>query len=170
MFTIFWLMLTLPPSLTVIDSGADGAERERVSAPNELGTTPEQALRTFFLAMLTRDEPTLRATTVPNEDFDWLLGGQDFPEDQIEAIKVYIAEQPIRVLKAGDECPLPNGRVLVIQPEDVSDTSAMLMPSEAPLPVRCRKIEGRWRVDAEQFIAGRKAAEAARQKAEQPRP
>ena len=41
--------------------------------------TPEDALRTFVYAMAVRDEPTLRAITLPVEGFEWLMAGQAAP-------------------------------------------------------------------------------------------
>ena len=38
--------------------------------------TPEDALRTFMLAVMAQDEAALRAVTLPNPDLDWLLKGQ----------------------------------------------------------------------------------------------
>lgn len=42
-------------------------------------STPEDALRTFMLALLAQDEAALRAVSLPNPDLDWLLKGQPAP-------------------------------------------------------------------------------------------
>jgi len=141
----------------------DGKAKAGVAA-----ATPEQALRTFLLAMVTKDEPTLRAVTLPTEDFDWLLRGQALPADRVEEFKAQMARQPIRALKPGDEFTLPGNRKVKVRPEEVTAERAVLVPQGAPIPNRLQKVDGRWRVDATPIIAGRKAAEAARKKATRP--
>ena len=41
--------------------------------------TPEDALRTFMLALISQDEASLRKVTVPNPDLGWLLKGDPLP-------------------------------------------------------------------------------------------
>jgi hypothetical protein len=124
------------------------------------GATPEQALRTFLIAMLLKDEATLRTVTLPTEDFDWLLRGQAVPADQGEKVKAEVSRQPIRALKPGDEITLPGNRTLTVQPEAVNADNALLLPEGASLPHPVVNVDGRWRVDASSIIAGRKAAAA----------
>jgi hypothetical protein len=153
-----------PADRGTAESGARGEAKTEVAA-----ATPEQALRTFFVAMLTKDEKALRAVTLPTEDFDWLLRGPALPAERLQRAKEDLARQPIRVLKAGDEFTLPGGRKAKVRPEEVTADRAVLMPEGAPVPSRCQKVDGRWRVDATPIIAARKAAEAARKKAEPPK-
>jgi len=131
--------------------------------------TADQALRTFFLAMNLRDEPTLRAVTLPAEGFEALLTGKPIAGAQALAARAGLAVQPIRVLKPGDEVTLPGNRKMTVKPEEVADDRAILMPEGAPVPTRLQKVAGRWKVDARPIIVARKAAEAARAKA-QPKP
>ena len=124
--------------------------------------TAEAALRTFVAAMLAGDEVTLRAVTLPNDDFVWLLKGKPLPKDQSDQIKEHVEKMPIRALKAGDTYTLPGNRKLTVSADEVGDDRAVLLPQGAPMPTRCRKVDGVWRVDAEPIIAGRNAAEKAR--------
>ena len=173
-------MLTLLLAL----SSALQAPQSKLQAPAERGATkgeqgskakasvaagsPEQALRIFLIAMMTKDEATLRAVTLPTDDFDWLLRGQAVPSDQAEAFKAQMARQPIRALKPGDVITLPGNRKVTVHKEEVTADRAVLLPEGAPVPNRVRRLDGRWRVDATPIIAGRKAAEAARKKATRP--
>ena len=116
------------------------------------------------MAMVLKDEATLRAVTLPTKDFDFLLRGEAPPAAQIEAIKAQIAKLPIRVLKPGDEITLPGNRKLTIKAEEVTADRAVLLPEGSPVPNRVQKVEKRWRVDATSIIAGRKAVGAARKK------
>ena len=127
--------------------------------------TPEQALRSFFIAVATKDEATLRAVTLPTEELELLLNGQALPTEQVEEFKAMMARQPIRAMAPGDEMILPGKRKMTVQPDEVTAERVVLLPEGSPVPSRVRKVEGRWRVDATPLIAARKAADAARKKA-----
>jgi len=128
--------------------------------------TPEEALRTFMLALLAQDETAVRAVTVPDPDLSWLLKSQPLPPGAIKGASAQIAKQPIKRLKAGETITLARGRKVVVAPDDVGDDKAILLPQGAPIPTRLQRLKGRWKVDASPFIAGSKAADAARKKAE----
>jgi hypothetical protein len=155
-------------------AGPAGPSRSRSgTAPPRSGArekiadrTPEDALRTFVYAMAVRDEPTLRAITLPVEGIEWLMAGQAAPASVIKELEEKLAQQTFRSLKAGDKLTLPRGQAVVVTAEDVGPDRALLLPEGASLPTRMRKVEGHWKVDPSAVIAGRKAAEAARRKAE----
>lgn len=130
--------------------------------------TPEAAYRTFILAMMKKDEATLRSVTLPTEteDFAWLLRGESPPPEALEEIEAELERQPIRKLKAGDTFTLPGGRRITFGPANIGEDRTVLVPEGSPLPTKIRKVAGRWRVDPRPVIAGRKAADAARKKAE----
>jgi hypothetical protein len=171
---MFTLVLILSSALQAQEPKSPQAPADRGTAKGEkdgkpkaevAAATPEQALRTFLVAMMTKDETTLREVTVPTDDFDWLLKGQAVPAEHVEEFKAQMARQPIRTLKPGDEFTLPGNRKMTIQASEVTADRAILVPEGAPVPNRVRKVDGRWRVDATPIIAGRKAADAARKKA-----
>lgn len=168
MFTFVLILsfaLQTPESKPDTQAGRGAATGEALSKAKAdvAAAMPEQALRTFFIAMMTKDEATLRAVTLPTEDFDWLLRGQALPADKIEDVKAQLARQTIRTLKPGDDITLPGNRRVKVMPEEVTADRAVLLPQGAPVPSRLRKTDGRWRVDASPIIAGRKAAEAAQE-------
>jgi hypothetical protein len=134
--------------------------------------TPEDAFRTFLLALATHDERTLRAVTLPVEGFEWLLKGPPVPPEKLEEFRAQFERQPIpiRRLQAGDKFTLPGNRKIIIPRDDVTPDRAVLVPANAPVPTRMRRIDGHWRVDARPIIDGRKAGDAARRKAEQKAP
>ncbi len=140
-------------------ASAGSAEASKVDA-----STPEKALRAFLVAMATKDETTLRAVTLPTDDFAWLLKGQAVPAEHLDEFKRMMAEQPIKTLKVGDEFTLPGNRKFKVPASDIADDKAVLVPEGAPTPTRVRKVDGKWKVDATPIISGRKAAEAARMK------
>lgn len=146
--------------------GPAGGKADDEKAAEAEAATPEGAFRTFFFAVIVKDEKTLRAVTLPHDDFEWLLKGASPPEEQREGIKQMVSKMEIRALKPGDEVTLPQGRKMTIGEAEVTDERAVLLPEGAPLPTRCRKVDGRWKVDASAIIAGRKAADAARRKRE----
>jgi hypothetical protein len=143
----------------------------RVKAKTDVAAaTPVQALRTFQIALITKDEATLRAVTLAADDFGRLLEGEGVPADKTDVIRATAERQPIRTLKAGDEINVPGSGKSKVQPAEVTDERAVLLPEGAPMPIRLKKVDGRWRVDARPMIAGRKAAEAARKKSAKPGP
>jgi len=144
------------------ERGTEKGGQSRRAKTDVTAATPEQAVRNFIIAMSTKDEATLRAVTLPTDDFDWLLQGQAVPADQVEEFKAQIARMPIRVLKPREQITLPGDRRITVQPEEVTADRAVLLPQGAAFPVRCRKADGCWSVDATTIIAGIKPAEAAR--------
>ena len=146
-----------------------GVKTKAEADPKVATKSPKDTFREFMIAMVAKDEKTLRAVTVPNNDFDWLLKGAAPPANQLEGIKAQMMKTPIKTLKAGDTFALPQKRTGMIRTDEVSEDRAVILPDlpvDTPFPVRLRKIDGIWRVDAAPMIAGRKAADAARKKKE----
>jgi hypothetical protein len=144
-----------------------GSEPAGAAARSDLpDATPEDALRTFMIALVAIDEAALRIITVPVPDAElaWLLRGQAAPPEVIKELKAGLAKTPIKRLKEGERVTLPGNRVYVVRPGEVGEDKAVLLPDRAPQPTRLQKIRGHWKVSAEPFIAARKAAAAARQK------
>jgi hypothetical protein len=129
--------------------------------------TPEDALRTFLLALAAQDEVTLRAVTLPDDEFEWLLKDRPAPATPrvLAAMRASFVQSPFRRLGAGDRVKMPGGWVGVIKPADVADGRVVLMPEGAPMPARLENVGGHWKVFARTFIAARKTAESTRQKA-----
>ncbi len=128
--------------------------------------TPEDALRTFMLAVLAQDGEALRVVTLPNPDRDWLLKGQPAPPQVIKDATAQFARLPIRRFKEGETVALPKGKQYVVAATEVGEDRAVLLPQGAPVPTRLRKVDGHWKVAADPFIAARKAALAATKKAQ----
>jgi hypothetical protein len=131
----------------------------------EFPNTPEGAFKTFFMTMVKGDEAALREVTLPAEDFEYLLKGEHLPPDKIAEFRGMVEKMEIRRLKPGDKVNLPGGKVAVVQPEEVTEDRAVVLQEGSPIPTRCQKVKGRWRVDARPVIAGRRAAEQARKRA-----
>jgi hypothetical protein len=161
---MFTLILVLSSVLQVAESKPRTVPKDEQKVKSKVAATPEQAMRTFLIAMLTKDEPALRAVTLPTDDFQWMLSGEDAPADRVEEFKAQFTRMPIRLLKPGDEIALPGGRKFKVRPEEVTADRAVLLPEAMPIPFRIRKVDARWRVDATPIVAARKAAEAARKK------
>ncbi|WZP00921.1 hypothetical protein EP7_002580 [Isosphaeraceae bacterium EP7] len=151
------LILQAPDAIQPKAEATKASDKPKADA----NASPEGALRGFLGAMLDGDETKLRAVALPHEDFDVLLGGQPIPKLRAAIAKGLIARQPIKALKPGEEWTLPRGRVVKVTDEDVNDDHALLLPQGQPIPFRCTKVDGHWRVDASSVIAGRKAARKA---------
>ena len=98
--------------------------------------TPEEALRTFTLAMAAKDERVLRAITLPDDGFEWLL--KDRPAsltgESLRKMKERLDQTRIQRLKAGDRVKMPGGRTGVIRSADVRNGRVVLRPTGAALP------------------------------------
>jgi hypothetical protein len=128
--------------------------------------TPEDALRTFMLAVLAQDGEAVRAVTLPNSDRDWLLKGQPAPPAVIKDATAQFGKLPIKRLKEGEKVALPKGKQYVVSAGEVGEDRAILLPQGAPVPTRLRKADGHWKVAADPFIAALKAADASMKKSE----
>jgi hypothetical protein len=123
-------------------------------------STPEAAMKTFLLALAAQDKATLRAVTLPDDEFDWLLKGSRASPELIVRMKVRLEEKPMKRLKAGDPVRMPSGEARVIKPIDVREGRVVLWPDGAPTPSRLENVGGHWKVFAKPFIAARKSADA----------
>ena len=113
--------------------------------------TPEDALRTFMLALIAQDEAALRAVTLPNPDLDWLMKGQPAPPEVIKDATAQFAKLPIKRLKEGEKVALPKGKHYVVTASEVGEDRAVLLParcsrshaasaSQGPLESRGRSV------------------------------
>jgi hypothetical protein len=95
------------------------------------------------------------------------MAGQAAPPGVLKDLQEKLARPAFRSLKPGDRVTLPGGTVVVVKAEELGPDRALVIPEGASLPTRVRRVEGHWKVDPSAVIASRKAAEAARQSAEQ---
>ena len=142
-------------ALCLVVQNAEAKAQEK-GGKEAVAETPEQAIRTFIVAMMTKDAKALRDVTLPADDIESLLQGQALPPEAAEGIKAQIAGIPVRLLKAGEEVTLADGRKYKARAEDVAADRAVVFPQGASFPVLSRKVDGRWRIDAAPIIAGMK--------------
>jgi hypothetical protein len=141
---------------------APPVKRKPIAKIDLVDKTPEDAYRTFMLAMLAADEKTLRAITLSSTELDVLLTGEEPPFKTIKEMKQMVQKLPLERLKVGDLVKLPRNKSQVIRASEVGPDRAVLIGEDEPLPTRLRRVNGHWKVDASPLIAGRKAADAAR--------
>jgi hypothetical protein len=142
-------------------SGAGPATAAAGAGTGGFSNTPDGALRTFLLAMALADEATLRDITLPSDGFDWLLRGARSPASQAASLRKSIEDMKMKRLSAGEQVTM-DGEQTTVRPEEDTADSALVLQEGAPSPTRCRRVGGRWRVDAAQIITARRAADAAR--------
>ncbi len=143
-------------------AAATPAKRKRLAKIDLVDKTPEDALRTFMMAIAAADEQTLRAVTLANSDLDVLLTGAGPPFKGVKEMKQEMQKMKVERLKVGDQVKMPGNKVHVIRATEVGQDRATLLPEDAPFPTRLRLVSGHWKVDAAPIIAARKAAGAAR--------
>ena len=143
-----------PKAADHLDVNAAGPDKNVELADS----TPEEALKTFLIALAAQDESALRTVTLPDAEFDRLLKGPNAAPDVFAQIKVRLDIKSMRRLKAGDRVQMPDGESRVIKPVDVREDRVVLWPIDAPLPSRLENVGGHWKVFARPFIASRKEA------------
>ena len=122
-------------------------KRQASSAKEQfLTSTPEGALKTFILALAAQDETILRAVTLPDPEFDWLLKSQPLGHEQLERMKIQLQQIPMKRLNAGDRVKLPGGKIGIVNPLDVRKGRVVILPEGAPRPSRVELFDGQWRV------------------------
>jgi hypothetical protein len=121
-------------------------------------STPEDALKTFLLALAVRDGAALKAVALPDAELDTLLQGPPASPDRVLQMKAELEDKPMRRLKEGDPVRMPNGESRVIKAVDVREGRVVLWPAGAALPSRLENVGGHWKVYARPFIAARKRA------------
>ncbi len=168
---VIFASLMAPLPAIAISAGAPHAATPRRAVPAQAGTSaaisqgsPETALRTFMLALFTRDSVTLHKVIlpVPASYFQYLVAGQPISSVSQKRMHARIAAMTIKPLKAGDVIRLPDGRYLTLTSDSVGPNRAVLVPEGSPLPMVVVRQKGRWYVDALGIIAARKAAAEAR--------
>jgi hypothetical protein len=129
-------------------------------------STPEGALRLFFLGMMTGDEDLIRTTIYPinQSEFAYLNSGVS---DRVVGSEVHdmVAQMKYERLKAGSIWKMPNSTEMKVPPKMDSDrgVTAYLGPrSRSPIPLQIMKFYGQWWVQPDAVIAVRKAAEKIR--------
>jgi hypothetical protein len=132
-------------------------------------STPEDALRTFLLALAAHDQEILRAITLPDKDFDWLLKGRPATPQVVAEMSMKLGKTSFRRLAAGDRVTMPGNRSGVIQPSDVREGRVVLLPRGAPFPTRLENRDGHWKVFALPFIVLSKTSEVNARKGSKPR-
>ena len=142
------------------DSKAAPRLEARAPGPETKGeladSTPEDALKTFLVALAAQDEATLHAVTLPDAEFEWLLKGPKAPPDVLARIRAGLEDKPMKRLNAGDRVQMPDGESRVIKPVDVREGRVVLWPAGLPLPSRLDNVGGHWKVFARPFIAALK--------------
>jgi hypothetical protein len=126
--------------------------------------TPEAALKTFLLALAAQDAAKLRAVTLPDRDFDWLLKGRPASPELLAEMRKQLENAPMRRLVSGDRVTMPGNRSGTIQPSDVRSGRCVLLPSGARSPTRLQQEDGHWKVFAGPYITARKLAKSERGK------
>ncbi len=155
----------VPRPQMAANSPAPPSKRKPLAKIDLVDKTPEDALRTFMMAMAAADEKTLRAVTLPNNDLDVLLTGEAPPFGGVKEMKQQIQKMKIERLKEGDRVNMPGNKVHIVRVTEVGRDRAALLPEDAPFPTRLRLVSGHWKVDAGPVIAARKAASSASRKA-----
>ena len=137
------------------ESSAEGP----VGAAGAVGAeTPEEALRSFFAAMINADFDALKIYAVEHPDLEILLQGEDLTEEQLQTMQEVFANAPITSLSVGDTFSIAGGPKAEVTESMVDENHKLLTMIGNPAPFPVHKLEGYWKVDPGTIIAVRKAA------------
>lgn len=116
-----------------------------VPPKGQTAVTPEDAYRSFMVAILTGEESAIRPLILDHEDAGMLWNG-DYPPQVAAALSKQYQEMEI-------------SRVATADAERI-----VLKSSAAPMPITVVRVNDEWKVDADPIIEFRKAAEKLKQK------
>ena len=137
------------------ESSAEGAAGAAVAVGAE---TPEEALRSFFAAMLNADFDALKIYAVEHPDLEILLQDEDLTEEQLQTMQEVFANAPITSQSVGDTFSIAGGPKAEVTESMVDENHKLLTMIGNPAPFPVHKLEGYWKVDPGTIIAVRKAA------------
>jgi hypothetical protein len=126
--------------------------------------TPEAVLIEFLNAMGEGNRAGIERTAVPHPELWRLWQSPPLTPVQKAMMKAAIVPSAFRRLKVGEVVQLGNGKELKIDANRINDHTLMIASKDMPLPFILVKGDAGWKVDASPMIAGRKAAEAVRER------
>jgi hypothetical protein len=166
--TLFVLLIVSASPVRFYAQDAKPEKKAKKGDDIAFPNTPQGAFQTFFLAMITQNRDKLHEAALPDKDLDVLLEGEKPPARVVDRLKIEIAEIKFRVFKPGDVVELPGGKKMTIKPSEVDETHAVIMAPGDPVPTRCVKLDGKWKLDASVIIAARLAANEAKRSGDTP--
>lgn len=161
--TFFVCLLTVRGVL-----GADAPATEPKAPATTDRDSPEASYRAFMLAMLTGDREAIRDLTVPTNGLEILFEGAHVPPDEVENVRQAVEQRLVlRRVQPGEKFMLPKGKVVTIRDGEVNENRVLLAEQGVPVPTRCVKVRGRWRIDPQPIVDARRAAAEFRKRAEE---
>ncbi len=121
--------------------------------------TPEEALKTFVLAVAACDEATLRAVAQPDAELARLLRRPPASPEVLARMKARLDQIVMKRLKPGDTATMADGRSRTLRPDDPRAGSLVIWPEGASYATELRNVGGHWKVIARPYIAARQSAE-----------
>lgn len=116
----------------------------------------EQVARRFLYGMMTVNAELLVNTTLPNPRIGHLLKGSAPPAGEHGQLEHVVETTIFTLAKVGETYPAPSMEMETVKEEDVTGDHMMLfalMAANPPaLPIKLAKVNGKWRVDATDFI------------------
>jgi hypothetical protein len=148
----------------VVGTAADAQTPKLAASPqptiNGFPNTPEGAYKALLYAIARGDEPGIRAVCLRTAGLQRLLEINRVSEDKLPALKDRLMKSTaIRRLVAGDTVHMEDGEIYAVKPSEVTEGLAVIRDgTNGKLPIRCRVVEGTWKVDARLLSAMRPVA------------
>ena len=151
-----------PRGLVLLAAWGAPARPQSPAGPAPFPDTPEGAYKALVYAINAGDEAAIRGVTLPTPGLGRLLEIDRSPASGLPALREgLLRATDLRRLAAGETVPTGSGESYKVKPRDVGEDRAVVIDN-ARLPIHCRKVDGRWRVDARLLIANRRVAGTAK--------
>ncbi len=114
---------------------------------NQADSTPEDALKTFYLALRAQDGEALRAVTLADDEFPWLLRGRPASPSDLAQMKSRLEQTSMKRLKPGDVARMADGESQTLKPDDLRAGRAVIWPEGSSHALRLEDVGGHWKVE-----------------------
>jgi hypothetical protein len=136
--------------------------------PREKTRSPEEVIRSFFMAMMSNDEEGILREIIPHPQAEILWEGETIPPEILSNIKKQMGSMTFTECTVGELLELPDAENLKVTAQMVNEENKLMFPvidgQPAPTPLAVKRIEGEWKIDASPLIISRNAAKLLRQK------
>jgi len=125
------------------------------AADKPASEAPVAAVKAFIIALAERDEAKIRSSALPNPHLASLWTDPLSAEDKASLLR--IAQDELRVLKAGESIPMEGG-FLTVPPQPAKGGTALVYGDSMLYPLPVQRVNGAWKVNPGPMLAGREKA------------
>lgn len=145
---------------------SDSTESQLTAKDATPPRSSDDVVRSFALAMLTKDRAGIEKEIIPTVGADILWTGNPVPEEKQQRLKAEMALVTIKEFKVGDTYYLSRSRKITVTDKLVGPDRKLAVPviggQALPVPFVLKRINGVWKIDPSSLIAARQAGQRSR--------